>query len=191
MTSQNFSAKRAPAVYFAGIPAMSGAEPYHFRLPCPPNWTNARFAGRAPERRAKKAYFAALDAMRTGTVDPEQAAKLGRMLGEATTRSAQTVLAHLVRVMEAASRVAGRRPLCPPPPAPLGAVIATTTLSWAPEMGDPMDRLEWPLEWLRTRRYIVSKGLDFRWQPPRTLFSHSLSAPTPPASALLELLRAD
>jgi hypothetical protein len=184
MTPFTHSAKRAPAVYFVGRP-FGGAEPYCFRLPCPPNWTPVRFAGRAPERRAKKAYFAALDAMRTGHADPEQAAKLGRMLTEASTRSARAVLGHLMRVMEAADRVTARGPVFPPPPAPLESAVATTTLAWAPEQGDPVERLAWPLEWLRTRGYIISKGFNLRWHTPRSAAT-DVTAASP--AVLLELL---
>jgi hypothetical protein len=189
MTSISSAAKqRAPAVYFAGNPPARQAAPYVFRLPCPPDYIVVRQAGRALKRRAKKAYFAALDAMRTGRVDSEAAAKLRRLLAEATTRPARALLGQLVNVMEAAMRTG--EPILPPPPVPLGSLVATATDPYVnvKAKDDPLEQLAWPLEWLRTRGYIVTKGLQLRWEMPHG----PMAAPKAPSwSALLESVAAE
>ena len=175
-------------MYFAGNPPEKQAAPYVFRLPCPPDYIAVRQAGRALKRRAKKAYFAALDAMRTGRVDSEAAAKLRRLLAEATTRPARMLLGQLVNIMEAAMRTG--EPILPPPPVPLDSLVATATDPYVNVKAkeDPLEELAWPLEWLRTRGYIVSKGLQLRWEMPHG----PVAAPKAPSwSALLESVGAE
>jgi len=175
---------RAPAVYFAGRVRASGAAAIVFRLPVPPNLDAVRAAAWAIERRAKRAYFAALDAMRTGHVDAEQAAKLDRLVAEASSPAAQTVLGHLKRVMDAAVREGKEEPLLPPPPAPFDSIVATSPDAWVASEADPTTRLAWPLEWLRTRGYIVGgKGLEYRWEAPAAASASRTSAADAPAAS--------
>ena len=174
---------RAPAVYFAGSVRASGAAPTVFRLPVPPNLDAVRAAAWAIERRAKRAYFAALDAMRTGHVDAEQAAKLDRLVAEASTPAAQTVLGHLKSVMDAAVREGKEEPLLPPPEAPFDSIVASSPDAWVAAEADPTTRLAWPLEWLRTRGYVVGgKQLEYRWEAPSASASRTSAADAPAAS---------
>ncbi|HKG92112.1 MAG TPA: hypothetical protein VKA84_09485 [Gemmatimonadaceae bacterium] len=165
-------------MYFAGAMRASGEPPTVFRLPVPPKLDEVRAAAWAIERRAKRAYFAALDAMRTGQVDPEQAAKLDRLLAEATTPAAQAVLGHLKRVMDAAVREGQTEPLLPPPPVAFDSIVATSTDASVAAEADPTGRLAWPLEWLRTRGYVAGgKSLEYRWEAP------AAASPPSPAGA--------
>ena len=168
---------RAPAVYFSGTGRASDDAATVFRLPVPPKLEEVRAAAWAIERRAKRAYFAALDAMRNGQVDPEQAAKLDRLLAEATSAAAQAVLGHLKRVMEAAVRDGREAPLLPPPAVPFDSIVATSSDAWVSGEADPTLRLEWPLEWLRTRGYVAGgKKLVYRWEPPAAAASSAAGA---------------
>lgn len=145
---------RAPALYFSGrTPA---GVPYSFRLPCPPTIGKRHGLAQAVERRAKKAYFAALDALVSGQVDPERDAKLRRLITEVRTDALGVGLVQLVRAMNAAGQ-AGGLPLIPAPPAPLDEIVATATCAHARET--LLTHLAWPLEWLRTRGWVVASGL--------------------------------
>jgi hypothetical protein len=69
--------RRAPALVLSGRPGDERDEgAFRFRIPFPPVPTLGVYAAHAVERRAKKVYFAVLDAMRTGTVDPAARARL-------------------------------------------------------------------------------------------------------------------
>jgi hypothetical protein len=131
------------------------------------------YAAHAVERRAKKVYFAVLDAMRTGTVDPAVRARLARLIAEAKPR-ADDVLRHLMRVLDAVARNAretGGRPLMPPPPAPLAQLsVELIALSPAAVPGRSAaeamtELLQWPLEWLQTRGVAVQKGMQVYLHP--------------------------
>jgi len=168
-TSDDRAMTRAPAVFFVGTSGQGSDElPVYFRLPSPPLLERARHAW-ALERRAKKIYFAVLDAMSTGHLDPEHMVKLARLLADVSTRSATLWLRQLQRAAEAAARAGSRAPLLPQPSAPLTELIAVPVLDDPRQMMDESvwKELAWPLEWLRTRGYVVSKGLQFQWQAPR------------------------
>ena len=161
---------RAPAVYFVGsVAGAASTDPVYFRLPSPPLLERARHAW-ALERRAKKIYFAVLDAMRTGRIDAEHAAKLGRLLADVSTRSARSWLHQLERALAAALREGEKAPILPSLSAPLQELVGMVVVSHAErvELSEgSWKELSWPLEWMRTRGYIVTKGLQFSWQRPR------------------------
>ncbi|HWZ58524.1 MAG TPA: hypothetical protein VNW46_06050 [Gemmatimonadaceae bacterium] len=159
--------RRAPALVLSGRPGDEGAEgAFRFRIPFPPVPTLGVYAAHAVERRAKKVYFAVLDAMRTGTVDPAARARLARLIAEAKPR-ADDVLRHLMRVLDAVARHAREtgRPLMPQPPAPLTELSVEFIATSAPAVGRSAanavsEVLQWPLEWLQTRGVAVQKGVQ-------------------------------
>jgi hypothetical protein len=166
-------ARRAPALVVSGRPSDEpGKVAFQFRLPFPPVPTLGVYAAHAVERRAKKVYFAVLDAMRTGTVDPAVRARLARLIAEAKPR-ADDVLRHLMRVLDAVARNAretGGRPLVTPPPAPLAELsvelIAVTPSAPGRRATDAVtELLQWPLEWLQTRGLAVQKGVQVSFEP--------------------------
>lgn len=169
--SENDDSTRAPAVYFVGSTAGAAhTEPVYFRLPSPPLLERARHAW-ALERRAKKIYFAVLDAMRTGRIDAEHAAKLGRLLADVSTRSARSWLHQLERALAAALREGEHAPILPSLRAPLQELVGMVVVDHAERAAineSAWKELAWPLEWMRTRGYIVTKDLHFSWQRPRT-----------------------
>jgi len=160
---------RAPALHVVGRPVEPGAPLLEFRLPYPPMPAAGLRAAHALERRAKKSYFAALDALRTGAVDAGRRGQLVRLALEARARDAHDVLAHLVCVMDAVARLAQPHPLLPRPNSPLRHL--QVTLQPGP-LGPPARGraataacLEWPLEWLRTRGYIPARGVEISVAP--------------------------
>ena len=160
----HFISQRAPAVYIAATCAEKPEARYHFRLPCPPQSVAGAISDRGMKRWAEGAYFATLDAMRTGRVDEEQAVTLGRLLLETTTRSARSAFEHLGRIIDTVMRNAGQALLPPPPPTPLDSLVATAAVTLATEWDDLVERLVWPLTWLQTRGYVVRQGVDLQWQ---------------------------
>jgi hypothetical protein len=166
------TARRAPALVVSGRPADEHDEgAFQFRLPFPPVPTLGVYAAHAVERRAKKVYFAVLDSMRTGVVDPAVRARLARLIAEAKPR-ADDVLRHLMRVLDAVARHAREtgRPLMPPPPAPL-AELSVELMAVAPAATGRSagtlvtEVLQWPLEWLQTRGLAVQKGVQINCRP--------------------------
>ena len=117
----------------------------------------------AAERRARKAYVAALEALATGTVPAEQARKIQRLATEVRSASARVALEHLLRVLGFVRKHG--RPVLPPPDEPLSTVIATVPL---PPQGAGEEglrrRYAWALEWLQTRRYLATRGLAIEWR---------------------------
>ena len=161
MAPTSKSPPRAPALYFS-TPA-SSPTPVAFRLPCPPAWDDRRPNVWAAERRARKAYVAALEALATGTVPAEQAVKIQRLAGEVRSVSARLGLEHLLRVLGFVRRHGSA--VLPPPEAPLTTVIATVPL---PPQGAGEEglrrRYAWALEWLQTRRYLATRNLSIEWR---------------------------
>ena len=167
------AARRAPALLVSGRPADEHEDgAFQFRLPFPPVPTLGVYAAHAVERRAKKVYFAVLDAMRTGTVDPAVRARLARLIAEAKPR-ADDVLRHLMRVLDAVARHARETglPLMPPPPAPLAELSVELMAAAPPITGRPGPSaavtavLQWPIEWLQTRGLAVQKGVQIYCLP--------------------------
>jgi hypothetical protein len=163
--------RRAPALVVSGRPVDERQFAFQFRLPFPPVPTLGVYAAHAVERRAKKVYFAVLDAMRTGVVDPALRARLARLIAEAKPR-ADDVLRHLMRVLDAVARHAREtgRPLMPPPPAPLAELSVEVMAVTAPVIGRSAanvvsEVLQWPLEWLQTRGLAVQKGVQIYCRP--------------------------
>lgn len=141
-----------------------------FHLPLPPLGGAGVRAVHALERRAKKAYFAALDAMRTGVVDAARIAQLRRLAGEVRTRRSTEMvseaLEQLVAVMGAVATGMGGVPLLPELNQPLAALAIGLSSAPAPASAEALaDVLRWPLEWLRTRGMTVANGLEIRLVP--------------------------
>lgn len=156
---------RAPALYCAGHagPTSSSNPPFHFRLPCPPIWDDRRPSAWAAERRARRAYFAALDALRTGQVDETEATKVDRLHDDLRSDSARASMRHFRRILGTVRRAA--QPILPTPPAPLTAL----TITVPPTSGNMTpaalaERYRWSMEWMNARGYVVPKGLRLEWQ---------------------------
>jgi hypothetical protein len=130
----------------------------------------------ALERRAKKAYFAVLDAMRTGIVDADRAAQVSRLAGEARARrsadTASEALDQLVWVMGAVAAGVAGAPLLPHLSEPLAALVVGVTSASAasalvPSPSEALPEfLRWPLEWLQTRGLTVPTGLEVKVATP-------------------------
>jgi hypothetical protein len=143
-----------------------------FLLPLPPLGGASMRAVHALERRAKKSYFAVLDAMRTGVVDADRNAQLRRLAGEVRTRRSGGMVAdtleQLVSMMGAIATGVAGAPLLPELSQPLAALVVGVTSGSTP-MPDTADALaellRWPLEWLRTRGVTVANGLEIHWIP--------------------------
>jgi len=141
-----------------------------FHLPLPPLGGAGVRAVHALERRAKKSYFAVLDAMRTGVVDADRSAQLRRLAGEVRTRRSAGVVAdaleQLVAVMGAVATGMGGAPTLPELNQPLAALVIGISSGAAPfpvSTDVLTEMLRWPLEWLRTRGVTVASGLEIRW----------------------------
>jgi hypothetical protein len=149
--------RRAPALIVRGRSSNDGDTRYRFRLPVPPVPTAGSYAAHAVERRAKKLYFAVLDAMRTGVIEPTLRGKLTRLILEARPRP-DYMLRHLMRVLDAVARRAretGGKPLLPLPPAPMAEI----DVAMPPALG-VHEALRWPLEWLQTRGLAMAKSAN-------------------------------
>jgi hypothetical protein len=140
-----------------------------FHLPLPPLGGAGVRAVHALERRAKKAYFAVLDSMRTGVVDMDRIAQLRRLAGEVRTRRSTEMVAdaleQLVSLMGSIAAGMGGAPLLPELHQPLAALVIGLSAASAPlpTSADALaDVLRWPLEWLRTRGVTVASGLEIR-----------------------------
>lgn len=159
---------RAPALYVAGFvdrESDGAVVPFTFRLPCPPSWDDRQPGAWAAERRARRAYFATLDAMRTGVVDQTESTKLDRLLNDLRSRNASSAVGHFRTVMDFVRRLGGK-PVISAPPAPLDAVVITAPPS--PTGGvrpsDLSERYRWALDWLTTRRFLAVKELRVEWR---------------------------
>ena len=140
-----------------------------FHLPLPPLGGAGVRAVHALERRAKKAYFAALDAMRTGVVDIDRIAQLRRLASEVRTRRSTEMVAEtleqLMGVMGAVAAGIGGAPLLPELNQPLAELVVglnSHQLRCRYRRKRSADILRWPLEWLRTRGVTVANGLEIR-----------------------------
>ena len=155
---------RAPALYVAGGAATPEADPLLFRIPSPPTWADRPPAVRAAVRRARKAYFAALDALYHAEVNDEVVGKLQRLVADVRSSTARRALEHLLRVFGFARRSA--RPVLVAPATPCTRVtIGVPAEEWAADRARLADRYAWPLEWLRMRRFVVGKALVIDWYP--------------------------
>jgi hypothetical protein len=141
-----------------------------FHLPLPPLGGASVRAVHALERRAKKSYFAVLDAMWTGVVDADRSAQLRRLAGEVRTRRSAGMVAdaleQLVAMMGTVATGMGGAPMLPELNQPLAALVIGITSGSAPlpVSADTLaEMLRWPLEWLRTRGVTVANGLEIRW----------------------------
>jgi hypothetical protein len=162
---------RAPALHLSGFPGLAAP----FRLPLPPDWAGRLPAVRAAERRARKAYFAALDALHLGQVNEDAVGKLHRLVADLRVGTANRAVEHLLRVFSFARRAG--EPVLSAPDEPLARLTVSVPAEfWSADRERMAARLAWPLEWLRMRRYVVGKELEIDW---RMLPG---SAPVAPAS---------
>lgn len=156
---------RAPALYVAGGATASDSAKLVMRLPVPPAWDDRPPSARAAERRARKAYFAALDALHLGEVREDAVGKLQQLVGDIRSSTARHALEHLLRVFGFVRRGAPG-PVLVPPAAPWERVtIGVPAESWTADRARLLDRYEWPLEWLRMRRFVAGKALVIDWYP--------------------------
>jgi hypothetical protein len=119
---------------------------------------------RAAERRARKAYFAALDALHLGQVNADAVGKLHRLVADLRAGTASRAVEHLLRVFAFAGRAAGR-PVLPTPSEPLAQLTVSVPAElWSSDRERMATRLAWPLEWLRMRRFIAGKELEIEWR---------------------------
>jgi hypothetical protein len=165
---------RAPALHVTG--RLPGAAP-SYRLPLPPIWPGRSFTARAAERRARKAYFAALDALHLGCVNEEAVGRLQRLVADARGGVTVRPLEHLLRVFGFVRRSAGR-PALVAPAEPLPSVrVGVPAELWATERAHLATALAWPLEWLEMRRFVVGKGLQIDWHPLAAAAAASVAPP--------------
>jgi hypothetical protein len=115
------------------------------------------------ERRARKAYFAALDALRTGLIAEDRHIKLLRLTEEVRSGSAKTALEHLERVLAAVARREESAPLLP---APTRLLELTASVPRNALVGHESFevRFAWTIEWLRTRGYLTGMEQAVRWR---------------------------
>lgn len=140
-----------------------------FRLPLPPRWDDGHPNAWAAERRARKAYHAALDALVSGQVNETAVRKLAGLLGQDRSRSARAGMQQLMRVFGHVRWVARGAPVIARPPAPL---VRVTVVAPPPGVGDRGEttperlraRYAWALEWLRTRGIVASRGVALEWK---------------------------
>ncbi len=160
--SESSHPSRAPAIYCEA--AGPGGTRAHFRLPCPPVWDDRPPAAWAAERRARRAYFAALDGLRTGRRSDEDERKLVRLLGEVRSIVVRGQLHHLRHVLRYAAEAAGRPTLLPP----ARAYTAITLTVPLPRNGSRPEQLEvrfqWTLDWLRARGYLAPRDVRIDWR---------------------------
>jgi hypothetical protein len=121
----------------------------------------------AAERRVRKAYFATLDALRTGVVDPDRLVKLGRLLGEVRSATTRAGLEHLRTVQRFVCRAAAGWPVIPGPEAPLDRVVVTAPFDPArrPDRAELERRYAWALDWLRMHRWVAGREIAIEWRP--------------------------
>ena len=163
----------APMLRVEGCVSGDESQRVVFHLPLPPLGSRGLRTVHAVERRAKKAYFAVLDAMRTGVVDADRNAQLRRLAGEVRTRANGAMivdaLQQLVTLMGGIATGMGGAPMLPELNQPLVALVIGLTSGSAPlpSSADPLsEMLHWPLEWLHTRGVTVARGLEIRWAVP-------------------------
>jgi hypothetical protein len=154
---------RAPAVYVvAGYTARTGT-PVRFRLPLPPAWDDRPPGAWAAERRARKAYWAALDALATGRADRDAVGKAARLADDVRSGVMQATLQQLLRVFRLVTRA--ERPLLPAPESPWDRVLLGVPAGPAGAHPEALARrYAWTLEWLRTRRLVTARGLRVEWR---------------------------
>lgn len=154
---------RAPAIYCRLLDDEKGISK-SFRLPCPPSWDGKPAKGWAAERRARRAYFAALDALRTGQVTDVERTKLQRFVDEVRHGSVKTHLEHLRRVFDFAHLSDGA-PVLRKPEQPFNRIeltVPVTDISSRPVQLE--QRFAWTIEWLRTRGYTAGRALRIDWR---------------------------
>jgi hypothetical protein len=121
----------------------------------------------AAERRVRKAYFATLDTLRTGVVEPDRLAKLGRLVAEVRSATTRGGLEHLRAVQRFVRRAAAGWPVIVPPEVPFDRVVVTAPFDPAgPLDGQALERrYEWALDWLRMHRWVAGREVAIEWRP--------------------------
>jgi len=161
-TSKSQRSVRAQAIY-CRLSAKDAA-PLSFRLPCPPCWDGQPPSGWAAERRARRAYFAALDALHTGKVADVERSKLQRFVDEVRHTGVRGQLEHLRRVLDFSLGRSGA-PLVDRPEKPYARVQLTVPVPQGTSRPEQLqERFRWTLEWLQTRGYTVARDLRTDWR---------------------------
>ena len=161
--------------------------PVAFRLPCSPT-LDAPLGVAAAERRIRKAYFATLDALRTGRVDPDAEAQLTRLTREVRALAVRRALQHLRAVQRFVRREAAGWPVIAAPRTPLVRVVVTApSLPSGPAShAAPSDaaltrRHAWALDWLRMHRWVAGRGLQIEWHAQERTREPAPARPATPA----------
>ncbi len=160
-------ASRAPALYFVGSAAARPDVVSSFRLPCPPRLDAGQLGASAAERRIRKAYFATLDALRTGLVDPTRLAKLGRLASEVRSATTRGGVEHLRVVQRFVRRAASGWPVILAPEVPFDRVVVTAPFDpeARPDDVELERRYAWVLDWLRMHRWVAGRDVAIEWRP--------------------------
>ena len=176
---------RAPALYVVGFALSRPEAETAFRLPCPPRSEEGPIGGAAAELRVRKAYYATLDALRTGQAEPERIAKLGRLIREVRSESVREGLEHLRRVQRFVRSAGGGWPVIPTPSLALDHIVVSAPASPSEDLTDAelTHRYAWALDWLRMHRWTVGRGLLLEWRHFEPLPS---DAPAPAISVAIE-----
>jgi hypothetical protein len=121
----------------------------------------------AAERRVRKAYFATLDALGTGVVDPERLARLGRLVAEVRSATTRAGLEHLRVVQRFVRRAAAGWPVIVPPEVPFDRVVVTAPFDAEarPDAAELERQYAWALDWLRMHRWLAGRGATIEWRP--------------------------
>lgn len=156
--------ERAPALEIVGHCAAAPGARISFRLPCPPD-VSGPLGTSAAERRVRKAYFATLDALRTGVADPDRIAALARLARDVRCARARVGLLHLLRAQRFVRATASGWPVIPAPSGPLGRIVVTVPAGIEVECPDALaTRFAWTLDWLRMHRWIDGSRATVAWR---------------------------
>ena len=153
-------ASRAPAIYVVGRAEARPDVVAAFRLPCPPV-LDGRLGAIAAERRVRKAYYATLDALRTGVSDTDRLAKLARLTVEVRSATTREGLEHLRVVQRYVRRAAAGWPVILAPEAPLDRVVVTAPFGalTSADAAELEQRYAWTLDWLRMHRWLAGRAV--------------------------------
>lgn len=161
---------RGPALYVLGWESGAHTAPVAFRLPAPPS-PDGPLGVSAAERRIRKAYFATLDALATGRVDPDAEGRLARLTRDVRFLPAHRALQRLQRAQRFVREEAAGWPVIAAPRAPLTHVVVTVPASPAAPLAlDPRAeeslarRYRWALDWLQMHRWVAGRGLVLEWR---------------------------
>jgi hypothetical protein len=150
-------------VYVLGGYATRSGTPERFRLPLPPAWDDRPPGAWAGERRARKAYWAALDALATGRADRDAVGKATRLTADVRSSTLRDALQRLLLVFRLVART--ERPIVPTPATPWDRLLLSVPAGPAGTTPEALERrYAWTLDWLRTRQFVTPRGLRVEWR---------------------------